>query len=72
MPKMSVGYARVFSMKKKDKKLGLANEARRKVESQALFYEMMKAPHLVATPEKYKGSRKENTSKAIKESKAND
>ena len=59
-------------MKKKDKRLGLANEARRKVESQALFYEMMKSPHLIITPEKYKGSRKENTSKAIKESKSDE
>lgn len=55
-------------MKKKDKKLGLANEARRKVESQALFYEMMKNPHLVTTPKKFKGSRKDNINKAIKES----
>ena len=55
-------------MKKKGKKLGVANEARRKVESQALFYEMMKAPHLVATPDKYKGSRQSNKHKAIKES----
>jgi len=55
-------------MKKKDKKLGLANEARRKVESQALFYEMMKSPHLITTPKKFKGSRKDNINKAIKES----
>jgi hypothetical protein len=55
-------------MKKKAKKLGKANEARRKVESQALFYEMMKSPHLVATPKKFKGSRKDNINKAIKES----
>jgi hypothetical protein len=55
-------------MKKKTKKLGMANEARRKLESQALFYEMMKNPHLVATPKKYKGSRQSNINKAIKES----
>jgi hypothetical protein len=55
-------------MKKKTNKLGKANEARRKVESQALFFEMMKSPHLVATPKKYKGSRKDNINKAIRES----
>tara|TARA_R110000822_G_scaffold90073_1_gene208313 strand:- start:2286 stop:2456 length:171 start_codon:yes stop_codon:yes gene_type:complete len=55
-------------MKKKTKKLGMANEARRKLESQALFFEMMKNPHLVATPKKYKGSRQSNINKAIKES----
>lgn len=55
-------------MMKKTKKLGKANEARRKVESQALFFEMLKAPHLVATPKKYKGTRQSNTHKAIKES----
>tara|TARA_B110000459_G_scaffold106871_1_gene118658 strand:+ start:946 stop:1116 length:171 start_codon:yes stop_codon:yes gene_type:complete len=55
-------------MKKKTKKLGMANEARRKVESQSLFYEMMKNPHLVVTPKKYKGSRQSNTNKAIRES----
>ena len=56
-------------MKKKTKKLSMANEARRKAESQALFYEMMKSPHLVATPKKYKGSRQSNNRKAINESK---
>lgn len=59
-------------MKKKTKKLGVANEARRKAESQALFHSMMKAPHLVATPKKYKGTRQSNTNKAIRESKDND
>jgi hypothetical protein len=44
------------------------NEARRKAESQALFQLMLKAPHLVATPKKYKGSRQSNRAKAIKES----
>lgn len=55
-------------MKKKTKKLDMANEARRKAESQALFREMLKAPHLVVTPEKYKGSRQSNKNKAIRES----
>jgi hypothetical protein len=50
------------------KKLGKANEARRKAESQALFTQLMKNPHLVATPEKYKGSRQSNNAKAIRES----
>ena len=45
-----------------------ANEARRKAESQALFQSMLKAPHLVETPKKYKGSRQSNKTKAIKES----
>jgi len=44
------------------------NEARRKAESQALFQLMLKAPHLVATQKKYKGSRQSNKAKAIKES----
>jgi hypothetical protein len=50
------------------KKLGIVNEARRKAESQALFIEMMKNPHLVVTPKQYKGTRKSNKNKAIKES----
>jgi hypothetical protein len=49
-------------------KLDRTNEARRKAESQALFQLMLKAPHLVATPKKYKGSRQSNKAKAIKES----
>jgi hypothetical protein len=49
-------------------KLDRANEARRKAESQALFQVMLKAPHLVATPQKYKGTRQSNRAKAIKES----
>jgi hypothetical protein len=49
-------------------KLGKGNEARRKAESQALFQVMLKAPHLVETPKKYKGSRQSNKAKAIKES----
>ena len=44
------------------------NEARRKAESQALFFTMLKAPHLVQTPKKYKGSRQSAKTKAIKES----
>jgi len=50
------------------KKLGKANEARRKAESQVLFTQLMKNPHLVATPAKFKGSRQSNNAKAIKES----
>lgn len=53
-------------------KLGKANEARRKAESRELFRNLLKSPHLVSTPEKYKGSRQSNNAKAIKESKAND
>jgi hypothetical protein len=49
------------------KKLGKANEARRRAESQALFTQLMKSPHLVVTPEKYKGTRQSNKLKAIKE-----
>jgi hypothetical protein len=44
------------------------NEARRKAESKELFREMLKSPHLVQTPKKYKGSRQSNKAKAIKES----
>ena len=50
------------------KKLGKANEARRKAESQALFTQLMKNPHLVVTPNKFKGSRQSNNAKAIRES----
>jgi hypothetical protein len=49
-------------------KLDRTNEARRKAESRALFDLMLKAPHLVQTPKKYKGSRQSNKTKAIKES----
>ena len=45
-----------------------SNEARRKAESKELFRQMLKSPHLVATPKKYKGSRQSNKAKAIKES----
>jgi hypothetical protein len=55
-------------MKKKGKKLSMANEARRKAESQALFQSMLKAPHLVVTPKQYKGTRQSNNAKAIRES----
>jgi hypothetical protein len=55
-------------MKKKTKKLDMANEARRKAESAELFRELLKAPHLVATPKKYKGTRQSNNHKAIRES----
>lgn len=49
-------------------KLDRTNEARRKAESQALFELMLKAPHLVQIPKKYKGSRQSTKAKAIKES----
>jgi arsenate reductase-like glutaredoxin family protein len=55
-------------MKKKKKKLGNANEARRKIESKILFQEMLKNPHLVVTPGKFKGSRQSRNDKAIRES----
>jgi hypothetical protein len=55
-------------MKKKTKGLDRANEARRKAESAELFRELLKAPHLVVTPAKYKGTRQSNTDKAIRES----
>ena len=59
---MSEGYAKISFM------LGKRNEARRKAEAKALFQTMLKAPHLVETPKKYKGSRQSNKAKAIKES----
>jgi hypothetical protein len=61
-PEMSEGNAKMGSM------LGKRNEARRKAEAKALFSSMLKSPHLVAIPEKYKGSRQSNKAKAIKES----
>jgi hypothetical protein len=48
--------------------LGKRNESRRKAESRELFASMLKAPHLIATPKKYKGSRQSNKNKAIRES----
>lgn len=50
----------------------MRTEARRKAESQALFEQMLKNPHLVVVPKQYKGSRQSNNTKAIKESMAND
>ena len=58
---MSVAYAKINSMNRN-------NEARRKAESKELFRLMLKSPHLVETPKKYKGSRQSNRTKAIKES----
>ena len=49
-------------------KLGKANEARRKAESKELFRDLLKSPHLVATPKKFKGTRQSNKHKAIRES----
>lgn len=63
---MSVGYGKIISM------LDRTNEARRKAHSQALFELMLKAPHLVEQPKKYKGSRQSNKNNAIKESRSND
>lgn len=54
------------------KKLGMRNEARRKAESEVLFRDLLKNPHLVVTPQKYKGSRQSNNNKAIRESRADD
>jgi hypothetical protein len=51
--------------------LDRSNEARRKAEAQALFQFMLKAPHLVEQPKKYKGSRQSTKNNAIKESRAN-
>jgi hypothetical protein len=48
--------------------LNRSNEARRKAESKELFRQMLKSPHLVELPKKYKGSRQSNRAKAIKES----
>jgi len=59
-------------MRKKTNKLGKVNEARRKAESADLFRQMLKSPHLVQQSKKYKGSRKADTDKAIRESKDND
>ena len=48
-------------------KLGKANEARRKAESKELFRQLLKSPHLISTPQKYKGTRQSNKKKAIDE-----
>jgi hypothetical protein len=58
---MSVVSDKIISM------LGKRNEARRKAESQALFQSMLKSPHLITTPKKYKGTRQSNKRKAIRE-----
>ena len=55
-------------MKKNKKPLGKANEARRKAEAKALFNSMLLSPHLVVTPNRFKGSRAANIRKAISES----
>ena len=52
--------------------LGKRNEARRKAESKELFQSMLKAKHTIVTPEKLRGTRQSNKSRAIKESKDND
>jgi hypothetical protein len=49
--------------------LNRRNEARRKAEAEALFQSMLKAPHLIQTPKKLKGSRKDKKDSAIKDSK---
>jgi hypothetical protein len=64
-PEMSEGNGKIISM------LGKRNEARRKAEANALFSSMLKAPHLVEQPKKYKGTRQSNRINAIKESRAN-
>lgn len=48
--------------------LGKRNEARRKAESAELFKQMLKAPHLVQQSKKYKGTKRANNNKAIRES----
>jgi hypothetical protein len=48
--------------------LGKRNEARRKAEARALFSSMLKAPHLVEQPKKYKGTRQSQKRKAINDS----
>jgi hypothetical protein len=52
--------------------LGKRNEARRRAESKELFGQMLKAgKKQVVTPDKFKGTRQSNTSKAIRESRDN-
>jgi hypothetical protein len=58
---MSEGNGKINTMNKN-------NEARRKAESQALFYTMLKAKHTVITPAPKKGTRSEAKRNAIKES----
>ena len=45
-----------------------SNEARRKAEAKELFRLMLKSPHLVQLPKKYKGSRQSTKRKAINDS----
>ena len=59
---MSEGSDKIGSM------LCKRNEARRKAVAKALFSSMLKSPHLVVSPKKYKGSRQSNKTRAIKES----
>jgi hypothetical protein len=47
------------------------NEARRKAESKELFQTMLKAPHLIVAPKKFKGTRQSDNAKSIKESRDN-
>ncbi len=58
----------IDSMKKNKKPLSKTNNAIRKAHSKELFQSLMLSPHLVATPDKFKGSRSENKRKAIQES----
>ena len=52
--------------------LDKANEARRKAESKHLFGQMLKAgKHTLVTPDKFKGTRQSNKTKAIRESRDN-
>jgi hypothetical protein len=55
---MSEGNAKIKTMNR-------SNEARRKAESKELFRLMLKSPHLVQLPKKYKGSRQSTKRKAI-------
>jgi hypothetical protein len=48
------------------------NEARRKAESKELFRQMLKSPHLVQQPKKYKETRREQKRKAIEDGRAGD
>ena len=54
--------------KKPSKPWGMKTEAIRKAVSHEVFESMLKNPHLVVTPKKYKGTRSANNAKAIAES----
>jgi hypothetical protein len=54
-------------MKKKNKPLNKANEARRKAEAKALFQVMLLAKAGVVVPDHHKGTRTANKRKAIAE-----